>query len=102
MKAARELIKGYEDQIAASDQAIDLAKKEIESLKQLSALQTDRAKELESAIAAEQAAKATLIQLKQEQEQRIATLEKKLSHSRKFILVAGAVAIVGILAAIYK
>jgi multidrug resistance efflux pump len=97
LKAARDLIAGYEAQIAAADARLDLAKKEIESLKQLSALESDRAGKLEEVIAAEREAKAALVKLKDEQAERIATLEKKLSRSRKATLIAAGVAAITIL-----
>lgn len=94
LKAARELIAGYEAHIAAADARIELARKEVESLKQLTALERDRAIELGNVIASEREAKAALVKLKAEQEKRIASLEKQLRRSRKWNLVAlGAVAI---------
>jgi hypothetical protein len=81
---------------------MELARKEIESLKQLGELESDRAKELEAVITAERAAKASLIKLKEEQEKRIVGLEKKLSSSRKFALIAGVAAAVAILVGIRK
>ena len=97
LKAARDLIAGYEAQIAAADARLDLAKKEIESLKQLSALEGDRADKLEEVITAEREAKAALVKLKDEQAERIATLEKKLNRSRKVTLIAVGVAAITIL-----
>jgi chromosome segregation ATPase len=102
LKAARELIAGYEAQIAAADARMDLARKEIESLLQLGELESARAKELEAVIDAERDAKEAAVLKIAEQEKRIATLEKKLSRSRKFLLVAGTAAMVAILIGIRK
>jgi hypothetical protein len=102
LKAARDLIKGYEQQVAASDKRLDLAQKEVASLKQLNALESDRGKQLEAVIAAEREAKANLLALKAEQEARIAQLEKKLSNSRKIALIAGVAAVVAILISIKR
>ncbi|HEY7218994.1 MAG TPA: hypothetical protein VH985_11460 [Candidatus Binatia bacterium] len=102
LRAARELIKGYEANIAAADARIELAQKEIESLKQLGDLERARAAELESVITAEREAKDVLIKLKEEQAQRIAGLEKKLSRSRKFALIAGVAAVVAILVGVRR
>lgn len=102
LKAARDLIKGYEQQVAASDKRLDLAQKEVASLKQLNALESDRGKQLEAVIAAEREAKANLLALKAEQEARIAQLEKKLSNSRKIVLIAGMAAVVAILISIKR
>jgi chromosome segregation ATPase len=97
LKAARELIKGYEAQIAAADARIELAQKEIESLKKLTAMERERAAQLEAAISAEQEAKAKLIKIKDEQATRVAKLERQLHRSRKVALIAGLVALVAIL-----
>jgi len=97
LRAARDLIKGYEAHIAASDERIDLANKEIASLKDLSLLQSARANELQNVIAAERDTKTALLTLKAEQEKRIARLEKQLGRSRKFALIAGVAAGVAIL-----
>jgi multidrug resistance efflux pump len=97
LRAARELIKGYEAHIAAADDRIDLAQKEIRSLKELSLLQSARANELQNIIAAEREAKAVLVKLKDEQSKRIVTLEKQLGRSRKFALIAVVAAGIAIL-----
>lgn len=102
LKAARELIAGLQDQIAASDQRINLAKKEIESLKQIGALESERAKELESVIAAEKEQVALLLKRIELQQQRINQLEKQLGRARKVGLIAGIAAAVGIVIAIGK
>src|SRR5262249_1180726 len=52
LKAARELITGYEQHIAASDERIRIAEQQIETLKRIGALSNERAKELENVIAA--------------------------------------------------
>jgi len=97
LKAARALIAGYEAQIAAADERIDLARREIQSLKELSMMEGERAEQLEKVIAAEQEAKAILLRRKEEQEKRIASLEKQLGRSKKFALIAGVAAGVAIL-----
>lgn len=97
LKAARELIEGYESQIAAADARIELARKEIASLKKISMLSEAKTQELEAVITAERDAKAALVALKTEQEKRIAKLEKKLSRSRKLVLIFGVAAGVAIL-----
>jgi len=102
LRAARELIKGYEFHIAAADERISVAKKEIESLKELGALESERAKELEKVIAAERQKVSALLKLKDEQSKRIATVEKQLGRARKFALVTGVAAAVGILIAVAK
>src|SRR5215831_3012978 len=83
LKAARALIAGYEAQIAASDERIDLARREIQSLKELSMMESEHAQELEKVIAAERDAKSVLLKLKAEQETRIRKLEKQLGRSKK-------------------
>jgi hypothetical protein len=102
LKAARDLIAGYEQHIAAADERINVARLEIESLKQLSALERDRAKELQNVIDAERGAKAKLIELKALQEKRIAKLEGQAKRARKLALAAGVAAAVGILIAVAK
>jgi hypothetical protein len=102
LAAARALIAGYENQIAAADARLEVAAKEIETLKAIGALEADRALKLEAVIAAERSAKDALVKLKAEQEKRIAQLEKKLSRSRKFSLIAGVAAGVAILFAAAK
>ena len=102
LRAARDLIKGYEQHIAATDDRIEIARKEIETLKQLGALESERAKELENVIAAERDAKAALVKLKDEQSKRIVRLEKQLGRSRRLTLIAGVAAAVGILIAVGK
>src|SRR5262245_39585219 len=97
LKAARDLIQAYKEQIAASDERIDLALKEIEALKQIAAMQGERAAKLEGVIVAEREAKAVLVRLKADQEIRIRKLEKQLGRSHKFALVAGVAAGVAIL-----
>jgi hypothetical protein len=102
LKAARDLIAGYEANIAAADERITLAQKEIASLKELSLLQSSRANELQAVIAAERDAKAVLVKLKDEQSKRIVTLEKQLGRARKWSLITGVAAIVGIVIAVGK
>lgn len=102
LRAARELIAGYEAHIAAADERIAIARKEIESLKGLSALERERANELDAVIAAERRAKAALIKIKEEQARRVASLEKKLNRSRKVALIAGVAAVVAILIGVRK
>lgn len=102
LRAARDLIKGYEAYIAASDERIELARKEIKTLKSVGALERERAKELETVIAAEREAKAVLVKLKAEQEKRVVNLQKQLGRAHKFALVTGVAAAVGILIAIAK
>jgi hypothetical protein len=97
LKAARDLIAGYEAHIAAADERIDLAQKEIASLKELSLLQSSRANELQNVIAAEREAKSVLLRLKAEQDARIRSLEKQLGRARKFALIAGMAAGIAIL-----
>jgi hypothetical protein len=82
LKAARELIAGYEAHITASDERIELARREIRTLQDVGQLQTARAKQLEAVIAAEREAKAVLVTLKDEQSRRIVILEKQLGRSR--------------------
>lgn len=96
LKAARELIAGYESHIAAADERIALARKEISTLRQLGQIAQQRAAELEKVIAAEQEAKAVLLKLVGEQKARIAKLEKQLNRSRRWnllLLVAAGVAV---------
>ena len=97
LKAARALIAGYEAQIAASDNRIDLARKEIETLKGLGDLHRARAAELQAVIDAEREAKAAALKQIEEQKKRIKSLEKSLSRTRKFALIAGVAAVVAIL-----
>lgn len=99
LKAARELIAGYEAHIAASDERIEVALKEILTLRRINALSNERAVELGNVIAAEREAKAALVKLKDEQAKRIAKLEKQLKRSRKTTwIVAGVAVVVGVLA----
>ena len=100
--AARKLIAGYEETIIAFDARLDLARRELQTLKEAGALETERARKLEAVIAAEREAKAALVAIRDEQAKRVAKLEKKLSRSRKFALITGVAAAVGILIAIGK
>lgn len=102
LKAARELITGYEQHIQAAEERIILARKEIESLKELGKMESDRAKELEHAIAAEREEIKLMLKHRDLQEKRIKSLEKSLARSRKLTLVLGAVAAVGILIGVAK
>jgi chromosome segregation ATPase len=97
LKAARELIAGYESEIAAADARIELALKQIDSLRKLSMLSESRAQELETVIAAEREAKSAAIAAIEEQKKRIANLEKKAARYKKFALIAGTAAAVAIL-----
>ena len=102
LKAARDLIVGYEAHIAAAEDRIKIAYREIEALKGQGQLQSARAKELEGVIDAEKAQVGILLKQKDLQEKRIASLEKKLSRSRRFALIAGVVGVVGFLIASTK
>jgi chromosome segregation ATPase len=95
--AARNLIAGYQQQIAASDERMELAKKEIQTLRDADALQSQRAKELENVIAAEKEAMALTLKKIDLQHQRIVSLEKQLGRARKFGLITGVAAAVAIL-----
>jgi chromosome segregation ATPase len=97
LKAARDLIAGYEQQITAADARIELARKEIDSLRQLSMLESKRAMELDTVIKAEREAKEIAVAKIKEQEKRIASLEKKAGRYKKFALIAGTAAVVAIL-----
>lgn len=97
LKAARALIEGYENQIIAHDARLEVARKEIETLKSIGALEAERAAKLEAVIAAEREAKAALLDKIMLQEKRIGSLEKKLSRSRKFTFIAVGVTAVGVL-----
>jgi FtsZ-binding cell division protein ZapB len=95
------LIAGYEAHIQSADERIRLARLEIESLKQLSALERQRAAELQNVIDAERAAKTKLLELKELQEKRIAKLEGRAKFWRKaagFFGVAAGVAILIVIA----
>jgi hypothetical protein len=61
-----------------------------------------RSQELETVIAAEREAKSAALEKIALQEGRIVSLEKKLSRSRKFALIAGTAAVVAILIGIGK
>lgn len=102
LKAARKLIKSYEAGIAAADERIRLAELQIEAMKEARSLENARASELEKVIAAEREAKAALVKLKEEQSKRIVNLEKQLGRVRKFALITGVAAAVGILIAVGK
>jgi chromosome segregation ATPase len=97
LKAARELIAGYESQIAASDARIQLAQQQLDSLRKLQMLSEAKAQELETVISAEREAKAAAVEQIEVQKKRIASLEKKASFYKKFAVVAGTAAIVAIL-----
>ena len=100
--AAKNYIAGLERNIAAADQRIDAAKQELAKLTEINDLQQQRARKLEEVITAEREAKDALFKLKEQHEKRIAKLEKSLSRSRKFTLILGVAAGVGILIAISK
>src|SRR5262245_13625877 len=53
LEAARRLIIGYENQIVAHDVRMEIARREIETLKELGALEAERAVKLEAVIEAE-------------------------------------------------
>lgn len=100
--AARNLIAGYEQHIAAADERINVARLEIENLKRTGELHTARASELENVIAAEREAVKLLLKRIELQQERITSLEKQLGRARKFSLIVGVAAAVGILIAIAK
>jgi hypothetical protein len=100
--AARKLIVGYENAIIAHDARIEIARKEIETLKSIGALESERAAKLEAVIAAEREAKEALRAKIDLQEKRIAKLETGAKRWRKFALVTGTAAAVGILVAVSK
>lgn len=97
LAAARKLIEGYENQIVAHDARIEIARKEIETLKSIGALEAERAAKLEAVIAAERDAKAALVKLKDEQAKRISKLDGQVKRWRKFALITGVAAGVAIL-----
>lgn len=97
LNAARKLIAGYEEKILAADALIRTLEEERNGLEQRSGLERDRAKQLEAVIAAEREAQGTLLKLKEAQTQRIASLEKKLSRSRKTTWIVAAAVGVGVL-----
>lgn len=100
--AARKYIKGLERHIAAADERIKIAERQIQTLKEKGALETLRASELETVIAAEREQKAVLLEKIELQKNRIAHLEKQLGRVRKFALIATVAAAVGIVIAIGK
>jgi hypothetical protein len=102
LRAARDLIAGYEQHIAAADERIRIAEQQIETLKRIGALSGERAKELEAVIAAEREQIKILLNQKELQEQRIRQLEGQLKRTRKFALIAGVAAVVGIVVAVGK
>lgn len=79
------------------DARIEIAKQELETLKQIGDMERERAAKLQQVIAAEREAKAALVSIKDEQAKRVATLERKLSRSRRYTLILGGVAVAGIL-----
>jgi len=97
LKAARDLIIGYEAHIAAAEDRIKIAYKELEILKQAGDLQSARAKELEGVIAAEREQVALSLKRIELQQQRITQLEKQLGRAKKFALITGVAAVVAIL-----
>lgn len=100
--AARKLIVGYEEHIAAADERIRIAERQIQTLKEKGALETLRAAEYETVIAAERDAKAILLEKIELQKGRIAKLEMQLGRARKFALFATVAAAVGIVIAVGK
>jgi uncharacterized protein involved in exopolysaccharide biosynthesis len=102
LQAARDLIKGYEAQIAALDARLALALTEIELYKQISGLETSRSASLQEAIAAEREAKRILEQQKTEQAERIAALEKRLDRAKRVGLITTVAAAVAILIGIRR
>jgi chromosome segregation ATPase len=95
--AARKLIVGYENEIVAHDARIEIARKEIATLKSIGALEAERAAKLEAVIAAEREAKEALRAKIDLQEKRIAKLEKSAGRWRRFALITGVAAGVAIL-----
>lgn len=79
-----------------------MARLEIENLKASSDLEQQRAKELETVIAAEREAKSALLDKIEIQKDRISTLEKRLGRERKLLLFVGGIAVVGIVIAVGK
>lgn len=102
LKAARNLIAGYEQHIAAADDRIRIAERQIQTWKEKGALETLRASELESVIAAEREIKADLLKKIDIQKSRIDSLEKQLGRARKLLAFVGVAAAVGILIAVAK
>ena len=100
--AAQKLIADHRAHIAAADERITIARKEIASLKELGQLERQRANELEAVIKSERAAKAAMMEKITLQEKRIAKLEKSAGRWRKLALITGVAAGVGILIAIGK
>lgn len=102
LRAARDLIKGYEQHIEAADERIEIARKEIGSLRRIGQLEHQRANELQTVIDAERKQVELLLKQKELMEGRIKTLEGQLKRSRKFTLILGVAAGIGILIAVGK
>jgi chromosome segregation ATPase len=97
LRVARELIAGYESQIAAFDARIALFQQQLDSLRKLQMLSEAKSQELETVITAEREAKAAAVEQLELQKKRIKSLEKSLSWTRKFALIAGVAAVTAIL-----
>lgn len=100
--AAKNYIVGLERNITAADERINAAKAELAKLTEIDAIQASRAKELEAVIAFERQTKELLFKKIELQNDRIVKLEKSLARSRKFTLILGVAAGVGILIAVSK
>lgn len=99
LKAARRYIKGLEAGVAAADERIRIAERQIQTWKEKGALETLRASELETVIAAERKARDILLEKIELQKSRISNLEKQLGRARKWALIATVAAGVGIVIA---
>lgn len=95
--AGRKYIEGLKQIIVAHDARLEVAKREIETLKQIGSLESERATKLEEVIKAEREAKAALLEQINLQEKRIDSLEKKLSRSRKLTWIVAGVVGAGVL-----
>jgi hypothetical protein len=100
--AAKNYIVGLERNITAADERINAAKAELAKLTEIDAIQASRAKELEAVIAFERQTKELLFKKIELQNDRIVKLEKSLARSRKFTLILGVAAAVGIVIAVGK
>lgn len=74
-----------------------MALQQVDSLRKLQMLSEAKAQELEAVISAEREAKAAAVEQIEVQKKRIKSLEKSLSRTRKFALVAGTAAIIAVL-----
>lgn len=92
LKAARALIRAYEEQIAAMDIRLKAVEEQLAIERRRGEIERERADALQQAIETMNKAVGALNELREEQAKQIAKLEKKLSRARTVAVVSSVLA----------